>query len=282
MAKGTKESPARKIKLTCCGSSALLFAAFYGGIMRVLYLSVLMAVMAIQSVLAPKGVLRAAYLAGNPAQAVRDPATGAVRGPAIDLARELGRRLGVEIALNGVQSPQNVIDAVQNGQADIGFVAYNPERAGPVEFSKPYMLVQQTFLVRGDSPIRSVKDIDRSNFKLGAGRGDSIALYLGRTLKQAQLVEVSETPAEAVKSVIAGRLDAFGANRQRLTDLMQGVSGLRLLPDDLYGVEQTIIVAKGNPSALQSVNQFIDDVRKSGFLLTAIERSGVIGITVAP
>jgi polar amino acid transport system substrate-binding protein len=190
--------------------------------------------------------------------------------------------LGVEVALNGASSPQNVIDAVQNGQADIGFVAYNPERAGPVEFSKPYMLVQQTFLVRADSPIRSVKDIDRTNQKLGAGRGDSIALYLARTLKQAQLVEVTETPAEAVKTLLAGKLDAFGANRQRLTDLMQGVSGLRLLPDDLYGVEQTIIVPKANPDALKLVNQFVDEVRKSGFLRSAIDRSGVIGITVAP
>jgi hypothetical protein len=30
------------------------------------------------------------------------------------------------------------------------------------------------------------------------------------------------------------------------------------------------------------VNQFIDEIRKSGFLRNAIERSGVIGISVAP
>ncbi len=63
---------------------------------------------------------------------------------------------------------------------------------------------------------------------------------------------------------------------------MRNSDGLRLLPDDLYGVEQTIIVAKGNPGALSAINQFIDDVRRSGFLPTAIERSGVIGISVAP
>jgi len=255
--------------------------------MRFVFLSTLLSLLTItfvaeaQSILAPTGVLRAAYLATNPAHAVRDPATGNLRGAAVESARELGRRLGVEVALNGVQSPQNVIDAVQNGQADIGFVAYNPERAGPVEFSRPYVLVQQTFLVPASSSIRSVKDIDRANQKIGAGRGDSIALYLARTMKQAQLVEVTETPADAVRMVIAGKLDAFGANRQRLTDLMQNVSGIRLLPDDLYGVEQTIIVAKGKPEALKLVNQFINDIRTSGFLRGAIERSGVIGVTVA-
>jgi polar amino acid transport system substrate-binding protein len=199
----------------------------------------------------------------------------------IDLSRELARRLGVQVATNGMSSPQTVIDAVEKGQADIGFVAYNPERAGPVEFSQPYSLVQQTFLVRTDSPIRSVADIDRDR-KIGAGRGDSIALYLARNLKQAQLIELTETPANAVQMVLDGKLDAFGANRQRLTDLMRNLSGLRLLPDDLYGVEQTMIVPKGKPEVLRMVNQFIDDVRQSGFLRDSIQRSGVIGLAVAP
>jgi polar amino acid transport system substrate-binding protein len=234
-----------------------------------------------QTAVAPTGKLRAAYLASNPAHVVRDP-SGALRGPVIDLVNELGRRLGVQVASEGMSSPQNVIDAVQTGRADIGFVAYNPERAGPVEFSQPYSLVQQTFLVRAGSGIRSVKELDTSGQKIGAGRGDSIALYLGRTLKQAQLVELTETPAVAVQMVLDGKIDAFGANRQRLTDLMRGLSGLRLLSDDLYGVEQTIIVPKSKPDALKLMNEFIDAVRRSGFLRDSIQRSGVIGVTVAP
>jgi polar amino acid transport system substrate-binding protein len=199
------------------------------------------------------------------------------------MSQELGRRLGVEVRLTGAPNPQSVIDAVRNGQADIGFVAYNPERAGPVEFSQPYLLVQQTFAVRQDSAIRSVADIDRPNQRIGAGKGDSVALYLARTLKQAQLVEISEsTSAEAMQTVIDRKLDAIGANRQRLTDAVRTASALRVLPDDLYGVEQTIIVPNGKPDALKAINAFIDDIRRSGFLQTAIERSRVIGITMAP
>ena len=39
--------------------------------------------------IAPGGTLRAVYLGSNPAQAVRDRATGAIRGASADLAREL-------------------------------------------------------------------------------------------------------------------------------------------------------------------------------------------------
>ena len=236
-----------------------------------------------QTVVSKGSVLRAAYLATNPAHAVRDPATGEARGVALDLARELGRSVGAAVALMPLENPQRVIDAVRNGEADIGFVAYNPERAGPVEFSKPYLLVQQTFLVRADSRLRSVADADRAAVKLGATRNDSIALYLRRTLKQAQLVELDDSSRDAVHRLLReGTLDAFGANRQRLSDMQRGAADLRLLPNDLYGVEQTIIVPSGRRDALDRVNRFIDDVRESGFLQTSIDRSGVVGIAVAP
>ena len=237
----------------------------------------------LMQVFAPTGTLRAVYLSNNPAHAVKDPASGEVHGVAIDLAQELARRLGIKVTVIGVQSPQNVIDAVLRGDADIGFVAFNPERTGPVEFSQTYMVVQQTFIVHNDSPITSVKQVDRANQKIGATKGDSIALYLSRNLKQAQLVEIADANVtEARQMLLDHKIDAFGANRQRLTDALQGASGLRLLPDDLYGVEQNIVVAKGRPEALKAVNLFIDDVRNSGFLRAAIEKSGVIGISVAP
>lgn len=228
-------------------------------------------------------MIRAAYLASNPAQATKDPATGQPRGVVPDLVRELERMRGVTVSLVGLPSPQRVIDAVRNGEAEIGFVAYNPERAGPVEFSKPYLLVNQTFIVKSDSPIKSIADIDRQGHKLGATRADSIALYLRRTLKQGTLLELDDTSRETIDRLLRdGAIDAFGSNRQRLTDWTKDAKGIRLLSDDLYGVEQAIIVPGGRRDALDAANQFIDEVRRSGFLKTSIERSGVVGIAVAP
>ncbi len=228
-------------------------------------------------------MIRAAYLASNPAQATKDPATGQPRGVVPDLVRELERARGVTVSLVGLPSPQRVIDAVRNGEAEIGFVAYNPERAGPVEFSKPYLLVNQTFIVKSESSIKSIADIDRRGHTLGATRADSIALYLRRTLKQGTLLELDDTSRETIDRLLKdGAIDAFGSNRQRLTDWMKDAKGIRLLSDDLYGVEQAIIVPGGRRDALDAANQFIDEVRRSGFLKTSIERSGVVGIAVAP
>jgi polar amino acid transport system substrate-binding protein len=232
--------------------------------------------------IAPGGTLRAVYLGSNPAQAVQDRATGQIRGASADLARELAKRLALPLDLKPAANPQAVIDAISSGAADIGFVAYEPSRAGTVEFSQTYMLVRQSFLVLEASPIRVVADIDRAGQKIAGTRNDSITLYMKRKLKQATLVEIENNPAEIKRMLTAKDIDAFGANRQRLTTLMAELPGSRLLPDSLFGVPQTIIVPKGKPEVLAAVNRFIDDVRASGLLQAAIASSGVVGLEPAP
>src|SRR5215472_8157293 len=140
----------------------------------------------------PGDTLRAAYLGTNPAQAMRDAATGEVRGAAYDLARELARRNNVRLEFRPIAGPPAVIAAVKNGEADIGFVAYEATRLGTVEFSQTYMLVRQSFLVLDTSPIKAIADIDRTGQKIAGTANDSITLCIERILKQATVVELAK------------------------------------------------------------------------------------------
>jgi len=232
--------------------------------------------------IAPGGTLRAAYLGSNPTQAVQDRATGAIRGATADMARELGRRIGVPVEFMPLAGPKAVIDAITSGEADIGFIAYAPERAGAVEFSQTYMLAGQTFLVLEGSNIRAIADVDRAGQKVAGARNDSITLLMKRKFKNATLIEISHDPVEIKRLLLAKEIDAFGANRQRLTNIQKEARGFRVLPDNLFGVPQTIIVPKGKAEVLAAVNRFIDDVRASGFLQKAVEASGVVGLEAAP
>ena len=232
--------------------------------------------------IAPGGTLRAAYLGGNPTQAVQDRATGAIRGASADLARELARRIGVPVEFQPLANPKAVIDAITSGTADIGFIAYALERVGAVEFSQTYMLSGQSFLVLEGSSIRTIADVDRAGQKIAGGRADSITLFMKRKFKQATLSEISYDPAEIKRLLLAKEIDAFGANRQRLANILKESPGLRILPDNLFGVPQTIIVPKGKAEVLAAVNRFIDDVRASGLLQKAVEASGVVGLEAAP
>ncbi|MEP7084140.1 MAG: transporter substrate-binding domain-containing protein, partial [Betaproteobacteria bacterium] len=73
--------------------------------------------------MAPSGTLRAAINFGNPILAKKDVATGEARGVSVDLARELGRRLGVPVRLVLYTAAGKVVEGLKTGEWDIGFVA---------------------------------------------------------------------------------------------------------------------------------------------------------------
>jgi polar amino acid transport system substrate-binding protein len=233
--------------------------------------------------LVPTGTLRATFIATNPVQATVDPATGEVRGPANDLARELGRQLGVPVKVTPAMGVNGVLNSVKNGEADIGFLAYDLGRAVEVDFSQPYSIGQNTFIVLDASRLKSVADVDRPGMVLGATQGDAGELFLTRTLKNAELKRNRDGNMDsAIAMLRSGEIQAYGTNRQRLHELAERNPGLRLLPDNFYGVEQSIIVKKGNKALLDVVEKFLDEARNSRLVSSAIERAGLVGVEVAP
>jgi len=215
-------------------------------------------------------------------QAVTDPATGEVRGPAAELTRELARRIGVPFTIAGAQGVAGVLESVKQGRADIGFLAFDPVRAAEVDFSQTYSLAQNTYVVLEGSPIRTGAEVDRPGIRIGVGARDAGDLYLSRNLKSAELKRnVGGNLDVAVSQLRSGEIDVYAANRQRLSELVARVPGLRLLPDNFYGVEQAIIVPKGN-AGLSTVDRFLDEARASGLIAGAIARAGLVGVDVAP
>jgi polar amino acid transport system substrate-binding protein len=231
---------------------------------------------------AAEAPLRVAYVRGNLAQLAQDSATGQYRGVSVDVAQELARQWQRPIAMT-MLSPAAVIEAVAKGEADIGFVAPNQERMGPVLFSQTYMLVQQSALVANGSPIASVAELDRPGRRIVANAGDSVAFYLKRTLRQGTLVESTDNTAqEPIAWLRNGTAEAFAGNRQRLGVTMRGTTGLRLLHDNIYAVPQAIAVPRNRPDLLATVDAAISRMRDTGFLEQAVQRSGADGIAVAP
>jgi polar amino acid transport system substrate-binding protein len=233
--------------------------------------------------LAPTGTLRAAYIAANPVQASIDPATKEPRGPAAAIAGELARRAGVPLSIFGARGVDGVINSVKNGEADIGFVAFDPVRSEQVDFSQNYALAQNTFLVTDTSPIRSVADVDRPGVRIGVGARDAGDYFLTRALKSATLVRNDGGVGDAaLKALLAGELDAYAGNRMRLHEAAKKTPGLRLVLDNFYGVEQAVIVPKGNAARLAIIESVIRDTRASGLIADAIAKAGLVGVDVAP
>jgi polar amino acid transport system substrate-binding protein len=245
----------------------------------------LVVALALQSAdLAPTGTLRASFIENNPNQGRVDPRTNAISGPAADLVRELARRLGVKYAITPLPSAGAVLDSVRNGQVDIGFLAYEAARATLVDYSDDYSVTGSTYAVRSDAPFERSADVDRIGVTVAGISGQTQEVHLREHLKNARLRSLPTAPpnAELAKMLLGREVDAVGANRTRMEELVREFPALRVLSDDFMQTTQAIVVAKGKASQLAYLNRFLADVRASGFVKASLERAKLVGVSVAP
>src|SRR5829696_7400664 len=138
--------------------------------------------------LAPTGKLRVGTNFGNVLLTGKDPATGEARGIVIDLARELGRRLGVPVEFVGYASAGALSASTKSGAWDVAFLGAEPQRAQEIAFTAAYLEIEATYLVPPESRISAMSEIDRSDVRVAVPAKSAYDLYLSRTIKNAQLV----------------------------------------------------------------------------------------------
>ncbi len=114
--------------------------------------------------LAPTGKLRAAINFGNGVLAQKGP-NDEPRGVSAELASALAKRLGVPVEFVIYTAAGKVFAGAKDNAWDIGFIAIEPVRAAEVDFSPPYVIIQGAYLVRKDSPLKDVADVDSAGNK---------------------------------------------------------------------------------------------------------------------
>ncbi len=235
----------------------------------------------LQQAFAPAGRLRASINLGNPILANTDPTTGTPCGVSVDLAHELARRLDLELDLVVFDAAGKSVQAVTAEEADFGFFAIDPLRGQGITFTAPYVLIEGSYLVREDSPLRSNDEVDRPGTRVTVGKGSAYDLFLTRELQQAEIVRAPTSPTVVDVFVQHGLDVAAGVKQQLEADLLR-FPGLRLLPGRFMVIQQAMGLPKGRgPEAAQFLRQFVEDMKASGFVADALARHGIQGASVA-
>src|SRR5439155_2453932 len=227
----------------------------------------------VRSELAPSGKLRAAINFGNPVLAQKDPATGEASGVSVDLARELGRRLGVPVELVTFDAAGKVFDALKTGAWDIAFLAIDPTRAAEIAFTAPYVVIEGTYLVPADSPLRTIGDVDREGVRVAVGNKSAYDLYLTRTLKRAEIVRAPTSPA-AIELFVRDKLEAAAGVKQPLLQFAKTNPNVRVMDGRFIAIEQAMGTPKGREAGARYLREFVEEMKASGFVATGLERSG--------
>jgi polar amino acid transport system substrate-binding protein len=181
--------------------------------------------------IAQSRALRVGVGLGSLTTAMKDPATGEVKGPALELGRALAARIGIQFVPVEFPRPGAVIDGLREHPWDISVLIVDPVRAQQVDFSNPTLQSDLTYLVAGGSKLQSVSDADQTGIRIGAARNDTSDLQLTRLLKRAELVR---TDSIRIDQTCFGRsgglapinLPLFQGVRRGAGERQSGLSGM--------------------------------------------------------
>lgn len=230
--------------------------------------------------LTPTGKLRAGINFQNMLLTTRGP-NGEQGGVAVEFARELAKRLGVECQILPYESAGGLAESVSTGAWEISVLGIEPARAEQITFAPALTEIEATYLVRADSPFKSVTEVDRPGVRIAVAAKSAYDLYLSRTIKQAKLVQVNGLD-EAAQRFVDDNLEVLAGLKPALLEFMPTLPGSRLLDGNFYVVRHTVGTPKGKPNADAYLAELVEDVKASGLVAEWIKKSGVKGLGVAP
>jgi polar amino acid transport system substrate-binding protein len=228
--------------------------------------------------LAPTGTLRVALNLGNIVLVQADEA-GKQKGVTVDLAHELARRLGVVPEFTCYDAAGKAFEALKGNRHDIGFLANEPARAAEIAFTAPYVLIEGVYLVRPDSPLRAVGDVDAPGVRIAVNRASAYDLYLTRTLKHATLVRSSEGGDDVFEDQ---NLEVLAGVRQIIMKYAKANPHMRLLDGRFMEIQQAMATQAGRPAGSRYLRAFVEEMKQNGFVADALKRSNQPDAAVAP
>jgi polar amino acid transport system substrate-binding protein len=226
--------------------------------------------------LAPEGVLKIGVNYGNPNNASID-ATGTLQGVAVDLGCILARRLRVEVEFVPYAGIPTMMQGFDSGEWSLGFT-FDPQ-FGPQTFSyaHPHLVVENTYLVSGASPFKSIADVDQTGVLISVAQGNSPDIYLTGHLMNATLVRFATVP-QALAALKDGQVNAFAGSRTAEIGFLPQMPDARLLPDDFLLAQLAAVMATGADEAVGAVDRFVEESKVEFLIQLAILRSRLVGV----
>ncbi|KOX34313.1 MULTISPECIES: transporter substrate-binding domain-containing protein [unclassified Streptomyces] len=219
--------------------------------------------------LAPTGVLRASVNLGNPVLAQGTPENPS--GITVDLAREIGARLGVGVELLCFDAARKSFGAMAEGRADLCFLAVDPARETEVAFTAPYAVIEGVYAVPRGSALTTVEEVDAPGVRIGVKKGSAYDLFLTRTLTRATVVRGDE----GVDVFRSEGLEAGAGIRQPLTAYVRENPDVRLIEGRFMEIRQAVgTTPSRTPDTLAFLRDTVEELKANGFVTDALRRAG--------
>ena len=196
---------------------------------------------------------------------LKDPDTGKVEGLDADLCREIANDYGVRPEFVKANS-EDRIPLLNEGKIDIiiSTMEVTDERKKEIDFSHVYYVAGQSLLVRSDSDIRSVADLNGKMVCSVEGSA-SEKKNIEANAPQAGFLPLMNY-AEAGRALVDGRCDAISNDERILFGLLERFEGTELRGGPLTEVRLAVGIRKGRTDVLDMVNVALETMKADGRL----------------
>ncbi len=190
---------------------------------------------------------------------------GNMTGVDVEIARELAKRLGLELELRDMEFDE-IFQAVKDQKADITLagITSNTERLQLVDFSQWYYANEQLILAPGDTPIKHADDLwdADSPYIVGVVLDTTAGIYAPSDLG-ADRVRFYSNRGELIAAMRAGKVDCVMVQAEWQSLILSACPSWSFC--DTYSFEYYAIgVSKENTALLNAINDTILQMKHDG------------------
>ncbi len=197
----------------------------------------------------------------------------------IDVANEIGKRLGVEARPQGTNWA-TVIQTLYDGGFDLilGGMTATEKRYQRVNFSIPYMDASSGLLVMGGSGISDRSELGGKTVSAGAGTPQINQLKLSAEelgLEYSGDIKTYDSDAVAYEAMRVGRIDAYASTIVSLLEFAKTTEDFEVLPfaSEMWEQEWTAMAFRKEDETLRAAfNEAIRAMKADGTLAALQEK----------
>jgi polar amino acid transport system substrate-binding protein len=200
-----------------------------------------------------------------PAFHVRGP-DGALLGPEIEMAQQIGRALGVRVEfVDDAESFDSVVDFVADGRADIGVskLSQTYNRLKRVRFSEPYVTLRHALLFNRVAIARAAAGrppaavLQKYKGRLGVIAGSAYVDFAHRNFPDATVVEARNWDA-AIESLLGGQVDAVYRDEFEIRRVLKNKPSLNVQLGSAMIVDQSALLSVAICDSCSKLQEFIN------------------------
>ena len=192
-----------------------------------------------------------------------------------EIAKAIADKLGLELVIEDVAF-DSIIAGVQAGKYDIGCagMTVTEDRLKSVNFSTSYATGIQSIIVKEGSPIKTIDDLLKGNYKVGVQSGTTGDIYMSDSERGVgeNRIDRYNNGNDAVVALKAGKVDAVCIDNEPAKAYVAANSGLVILETPFTEEKYAIAISKDNEALLAAINKALDELTKDGTIAKIIEK----------